>query len=173
MQDVDLFIHMAEIAGVFVGFGALIAIRSGGSLDVSEVAGLQWVMSCAIWVVIAALLPILVSRYGVTGHDLWLACSPIALVLMAAMVAVDALSADNRADVGRTLATTSRLAIAAAMLPTFWLPTLALGLGLVAIMLGLFPDHEEALYLSAVGLGVFQSAMQMFLLVMWRRPVAG
>jgi hypothetical protein len=130
-------------------------------------------MSCAIWVVIAALLPILVSRYGAVGHDLWLACSPIALVLMAVMLAAEALSAENRADRERTLAGTSRAAIVAAMAPTFWLPTIALGLALVAILFGLFPDQDEALYLSAVGLGVFQSAMQMFLLVMWRRPVAG
>ena len=29
MQEVGLFVTLAEIAGVFVGFGALIAVRSG------------------------------------------------------------------------------------------------------------------------------------------------
>jgi hypothetical protein len=30
MQDADLFMELAGIVGVFVGFGALIAVRSGG-----------------------------------------------------------------------------------------------------------------------------------------------
>ena len=33
MVDWVLFIHRAEIAGVFVGFGALIAVRSAGMSD--------------------------------------------------------------------------------------------------------------------------------------------
>jgi len=39
MQDAELFIHSAEIAGVFVGFGALIAIRSGATMAASEING--------------------------------------------------------------------------------------------------------------------------------------
>jgi uncharacterized membrane-anchored protein YitT (DUF2179 family) len=38
MQETELFLSLAEIAGVFVGFGALIAIRSGGTSDVYDVA---------------------------------------------------------------------------------------------------------------------------------------
>ena len=30
MQDTELFLSLAEIAGVFVGFGAVNAVRSGG-----------------------------------------------------------------------------------------------------------------------------------------------
>jgi hypothetical protein len=37
MQDVDLFLALAEIAGIFVGFGALIALRSGATADPAEV----------------------------------------------------------------------------------------------------------------------------------------
>ena len=32
MQDTELFLSLAEIAGVFVGFGALIAVRSGAAM---------------------------------------------------------------------------------------------------------------------------------------------
>ncbi len=38
MQDADLFLELAAIAGVFVGFGALIAVRGGGASDTFEVA---------------------------------------------------------------------------------------------------------------------------------------
>jgi len=36
MQDTELFLSLAEIAGVFVGFGALISIRSAGASDAHE-----------------------------------------------------------------------------------------------------------------------------------------
>ena len=48
MQDVDLFLSLAEIAGVFVGFGALIAVRSGITSDVYEVTGISMVCWIAI-----------------------------------------------------------------------------------------------------------------------------
>ena len=41
MQEAGLFVTLAEIAGVFVGFGALIAVRSGGASDAREVAGIR------------------------------------------------------------------------------------------------------------------------------------
>ena len=43
MQDTELFLSLAEIAGVFVGFGALISVRSGGPTEVDEVA------RCGAW----------------------------------------------------------------------------------------------------------------------------
>ena len=169
MQDVDLFVHMAEIAGVFVGFGALIAIRSGGALAAGEVSSLRWVTSSAIWVVIAALVPILVAGYGVTGHQLWLACSLVAVVLYAIFIAVNATAAENRADLAATLTTTSRVEIVAVMGPTFWLPTFALAGALALVVLGIFPEREQAIYLSAVGLGLFMSALHLFVTVFWQR----
>ncbi len=39
MQDADLFMELAGIAGVFVGFGALIAVRSGGASDAVSPSG--------------------------------------------------------------------------------------------------------------------------------------
>ena len=85
MQDTELFLSLAEIAGVFVGFGALIAVRSGGPTEAHEVTYIRWVMSIAIWVVIAALVPVIISRYALTGHELWLVCSLLALVLFVVM----------------------------------------------------------------------------------------
>jgi hypothetical protein len=53
MQDTELFLSMAEIAGVFVGFGALISVRSGGPSDAHEVTYIRSVVTAAIWVVIS------------------------------------------------------------------------------------------------------------------------
>ena len=35
--DGDLFVHLAEIAGVFLGFGALIAVRTDEAVDAHTV----------------------------------------------------------------------------------------------------------------------------------------
>ena len=39
MQDADLFLSLVGIAGVFVGFGALISVRSGGPARLVRRAG--------------------------------------------------------------------------------------------------------------------------------------
>jgi hypothetical protein len=43
MQDADLFLSLAGIAGVFVGFGALISVRSGDPSEADEAR------ACAGW----------------------------------------------------------------------------------------------------------------------------
>jgi hypothetical protein len=174
MQDTELFVHMAEIAGVFVGFGALIAVRSGGTSEPGEVTGIRWVVSSAIWVVIAALAPIIVSRYGVTGHELWLVCSLFALVFFAVMVTVQARAPENLEEVAATLAATPRVEALAIYVPTIWLPMAALVLALAIVVLGLIPEQEQALYFTAVGIGLFMGAIGLLAMVFWRRrPVTG
>ena len=81
MPDTELFLSLAEIAGVFVGFGALIALRSGGPSDTIDVMVIGMVVWVAIAVVIIALAPVALSRFGVAGHALWFACSVIALLV--------------------------------------------------------------------------------------------
>jgi hypothetical protein len=157
MQDTELFLSLAEIAGVFVGFGALIAVRSGATMEVSEVNNIRWVVTIAIWVVIAALAPIFISSYGVAGHRLWLVCSLLALVLFAVMIVVYARAPENRAEIARS-ATMPRARIALQAGLIIWLPTVLLVLALALVMLGPLPSQEQALYLTAVGLGLFMGA---------------
>ncbi len=45
MQDIELFLSLAEIAGVFVGFGALIAVRSGGTSDAVDITSIRWAVT--------------------------------------------------------------------------------------------------------------------------------
>jgi len=172
MQDTELFLSLAEIAGVFVGFGALIAVRSGGPTEAGEVTGIRWVVSNAIWVVIAALAPIIISSYGVTGHQLWLVCSLIALILFVVMMTVNGRAPENRAEIAATLAATPRAIVAVVVYGfTIWLPMASLVLALALVALGLFPDQEQALYLTAVGLGLFMGAMGLLVMVfLQRRP---
>ena len=169
MQDTELFMGLAGIAGVFVGFGALIAVRAGGANDAHEVTYIRAVVTVAIWVVIAALAPIIINSYGLTGHELWLVSSLLMLVLYVAMIAVYGRTPENRAEIDyvRTTAnlTTSFLQVVA----MFWLPTAGLVLALVLVVLGLFTSQEQALYLTGVGLGLFMSAMALLFVVFSQR----
>ena len=161
MQDADLLVQLAGIAGVFVGFGALISVRSGGPSDAHEGTYIRWVVSLAIWVVIAALAPVIVSRYDLAGHGLWLACSLPALVLLLGLWIVGERTTEARELVAAiSLAETiGSMAFNLGLM----IPTIA---ALVLIVLGLFPDQEPALYLTAIGLVLSLGAFTLLLLVL-------
>ena len=166
MQDADLLVQLAGIAGVFVGFGALISVRSGGASDAHEVTYIRWVVSSAIWVVVVALAPVIISRYGVTGHGLWLVCSLLGLVLYFGAWIVNLRTPEMREDVA-AMSRATRLREQAANSVLFF-PLIA---ALILVALGLFPDQEPALYLTAVVLGLFLTAATLLYLVFsQRRP---
>jgi hypothetical protein len=71
MQDADLFMELAGIAGVFVGFGALIAVRGGGASDAFEIAYMRGVVSYGLLTIVAALAPVALGRYGLAEHQVW------------------------------------------------------------------------------------------------------
>ena len=162
MQDADLLIQLAGIAGVFVGFGALIAVRSGGASDAHELAYIRSIVSMAVWVAVVALAPVTLSRYGLAGHDLWLACSVLALVLVLGLYAVNS----RTPEMPQEYAASSRREVA---IDVLLLVGLLVALFLVA--LGLVPDQEPALYLTAVELGLLGTALALlFLVFSQRRP---
>jgi hypothetical protein len=80
--DVELFIVIAEIAGGFAGFGALISLISKNTIDFLQLGRLRGVVSVALVVIVAVLIPVGISRYYITGHDLWLVSSIIFLTLL-------------------------------------------------------------------------------------------
>jgi hypothetical protein len=173
MQDTELFLSLAEIAGVFVGFGALIAVRSTAAMRASEVNGIRWVVTTAIWVVIVALAPIIVSSYGLSGHQLWLVCSLLALALLVVMIVVFLRTPENQAVLADNLATVPPALTALVIVPTFWVPLVLLVIALALVVLGPLPSQEQALYLTAVALGLLMAALGMFVAVFWqRRPVS-
>jgi len=168
MQDTDLFLQMAGIAGVFIGFGALISVRSGGAGDAHEVAYIRSLVAAAVWVIVAALAPVILSRYGITGHGLWLVCSLLALVLMLGLWIANYRSPEMREEMAA--APRTRLTIEGSADLLTYVPWIG---ALVLVVLGLFPEQEPALYLTAVALGLFMGALTLlFLVFSQRRPQA-
>ena len=165
MQDVELFLSLAEIAGVFVGFAALISVRSGGPSDAHELTFIRSVVTIAIWVVIAALAPVILSRYDLAGHGLWLACSLLALVLLLAQWILNERTTESR-ELGAAYSRSQTIGMMASYLGLM-IPTIA---ALVLVVLGLFPDQEPALYLTAVGLGLVMGGLTLLFLVFSQGP---
>jgi hypothetical protein len=127
------------------------------------------VVSTAIWAVIAALAPVIIGRYDIDGHALWLVNSLLALVLFVIIITVNGSAPEMRED--RALVRASRpplLLVAVVSGSTIWLPSASLVLALAIVVLGLAPDQETALYVTAVGLGLYMSAIGLLAMVFSR-----
>ncbi len=168
MQDADLFMELAGIAGVFVGFGALIAVRSGGASDAFEVAWMRGVVSMGLAAALGALAPVVISRYGLTEHEVWALSSVLFLVGFVTIFAINNLTPE-----GRTAEDPIRRSIKIVRFAV-WAPSVAvLFLGPIAIALGVAPVREEALYLTLAALILVWSAISLLMLVFTgRRPAS-
>ncbi len=169
MQDADLFMELAGIAGVFVGFGALIAVRAGGTSDIFEVAWMRAVVSIGLVAVLAALAPVVISRYGLTEHQVWAVSSILFLVGFTGTFLINNLSPEARAEGVDPVRRSIKVVRFAA-----WLPSMAfLFLAPIAIALGLAPALEEAIYFTLVALALAWCAIALLMLVFTgRRPVS-
>ena len=153
MLDADLFLELAGIAGVFVGFGALIAVRSGGPSEPTEVAPMRGVVSLGMLAVIAGLAPVTLGRYDLAEHQVWALSSALILVGFFVTLAAMARTPEYRAAWATEIESDraawrslSWLVGAAA----YMLYMISLVLVPVVIMLGLLPDLEAALYFTYV-----------------------
>jgi hypothetical protein len=144
MQDADLFMELAAIAGVFVGFGALIAVRSGGPSEPQEIAFMRAVVLFGVLAVVAALAPVSISRYGLADHQVWALSSILVAVGFVGIVVVQGRTPEYRGVAGPR-DRSEAVEIAAAMLYA-----LAVALMLILIVLGVAPDLEAALYFTVV-----------------------
>ena len=174
MQDADLFVGLAGIAGVFVGFGALIAVRSGGPTEPQEVTPMRGMVSMGMLAVMAALVPVALGRFDLTEHQVWGLSSALMLlgwfVIMLALVrspeykpgAVAMLEADR-----------ARPRWLVVIEGAVWvLYVLAALITPVVIVLGLAPELDAALYFAAVVLILLGAGWSLLYLVFAQRPRA-
>ncbi len=150
MLDIGLLLSLAEIAGVFVGFGALIALRSGGPREPYEVVPVRAVLLTGMATVIAALAPVTISRYDLSAHDTLLLSSLVVLVTYVGFYHVHRRSPEYKAAEAVLVATHTRTPAAtiedAVSMLFIGLPPL----GLLIIALGVAPEIEAALYFTVV-----------------------
>jgi hypothetical protein len=141
VQGFDFFLSIGEIAGVFVGFGALISLLRDRQEE-GRVA-LHGVIANGLVALVAALIPVALNEYGLTGRSLWAWSSGAFLLLCwAALWGVlrnpeirEATTADAKAYPVPTI--------------VLWGLELPLQLPLVFILLGVVPSHSRAFYGAA------------------------
>jgi hypothetical protein len=168
MQDADLFMELAGIAGVFVGFGALIAVRSGGAGDAFEVTYMRFVVWIGMLTVVAALAPVTLGPYGLGEHEVWVLSCAILVAAYLAMGIVNVRMPESRA-VDAASSRTHKIA-EYGMSVLFGIPTV---IAVILIVLGLRPELEAALYRTVVVLVLLGAGGTLLELVYWqRRPRA-
>ncbi|HSN12618.1 MAG TPA: hypothetical protein VLS51_10975 [Propionibacteriaceae bacterium] len=169
-MQTELFVHFAEIAGIFVGFGALIALRGERPADLHDVMYVKAVLTLGVLVVVAALVPVAVKLSGVRDHALWLSCALFFLVLWAVGIVSLNMTAEGRA-INSNLDPVDRF------FPVVGLPLhIVIAGSLVVIVTGLVPGMEQALYVTALTAGVVFGGYTLLIAVLSRhepRPHPG
>ena len=145
VQNAEIFIGIAHIAGIFVGFEALISVTHQ-----KEVGRIRGIVTVGLMTIIAALVPIGLSSYGISGHNLWFWSSLTYFCLNWIVLILSLRMPENREYMKNQSKKASFL---------FWLLfEVPLEVPLVLTIIGLFPHLEEAFYITALLFNLFSAA---------------
>ena len=160
-QTLDFAISIAEISGVFVGFGVLIgAVQSRDVVAPEKKALAQSVSMLGIVTLLAALVPANLHAFGLSGHALWF-YSTIGFELLVLFGFLAALSRSDFREFGPL--NRKRWPVFAVV---FWVPLeLSLQASFLLILFGFFPEKANALYLFALFVNLGEAASLLTLLV--------
>ncbi len=173
MQNPELFIHLAEIAGVFVGFGALIAVRSGGASGRVEVGFTRGMVATGVVVIVAGLAPVTLGFFDLAEHQVWALSSVLVVAGLVVMFVAMARTPEYRANVAaeydsaRTPSSSRWIAVGELAATVLYM--LALLLIPVAILLGVAPELEAGLYFALAALILLLAAWLLLGLVFQQR----
>lgn len=152
IQDFELFVAIAEIAGIFIGFGALISVTRLDEIEASQLERIRGVVTIGLGIIVVALIPIGLSFYSVTGHTLWFICSLIYFLMNWTMIIFGFRKAENRELLITQLRTSPITTV------FFWLLLeIPLQVPLVLTMLGWYPNLELAFYTTALLFQLFEA----------------
>jgi hypothetical membrane protein len=152
-QDIELFVGLAGIAGVFVGFAALISFTRRPEIAPFQLAQIRGVVTIGLLVIVASLVPVGLNRYGITGHTLWVTSSALFLALVWVVMVMGMRRSENR----RLMASQAK---ATPLLTAFFWTVLEIPIHvpLVLVLIGVFPDLEPAFYTTALVVHLFEAA---------------
>ena len=145
---VDLLASLAAIAGIFVGFGALVVLSDDSESTVGELHMVRSVVTIGLLTLVGALIPLGLGEFGLGDRTLWGWSGGLFL----ALIWFGLLHPANR-PVHAMVRTDPRAAA------FFWLvlePPIQVPL--LFCVFGIFPQHAAAFYTLAVVLNLFQCA---------------
>jgi hypothetical protein len=148
VQNIEIFIGIAHIAGIFVGFEALIS-----ATHQKEVERIRGLVTVGLTTIIASLLPIGLGSYGFSGHILWFLSSLIYFCLDWTVIILSL----RKSEIRELLRNERKRHPIMAIL--FWLLfEVPLQIPLILVIIGLFPDLEQAFYITALLFNLFSAA---------------
>jgi hypothetical protein len=161
-HTIDFLISLAEISGVFVGFGVLIgAVQRMNDVTPERKALAQVVSVIGLIALLAALVPPTLREFGVSGHSLWFYSSIGYFIVIFIGIAAVIVDEDFR-EYG--IINYKRWRFVA---PIFWICLeVPLQGALFLNIFGVLPDKANAFYIFAVFLNVAEAAMALTLLVL-------
>lgn len=160
-ENLQLLLSIAEIAGVFVGFGALISFARDATAEARN--QLLAVVMTGLVVLSAALLPVWLSRFGLTDRTLWVLSSVGFLLAIWVTLVIGFKDREfwewNKADM--------KAHPVRAVL--FWgFLEVPIQASLVLEILGVAPTFSSAFYVTALVLNLFEAATWLGRLVLAR-----
>lgn len=165
MPESELFLGLAQIAGIFVGFAALISATR--EEEPSDSTAIQIVVESGLMVIAAALVPIAIDRYGMNAEMVWRPSSVFFLGMIWVGWVFTYLNSATNQRLAESVSGTSKLTIAV------WLTLeLAIEVPLVLVILGFAPHLLAALYSTALIAAVLQASVELAQLVL-RPPDLG
>lgn len=151
-EEVVLFVTMAEIAGVFVGFAALISVTRRAEIDAPQLAQIQAVVTSGLLVVVAALVPVGLNFYGVDSRTFWVTSSLIYLLINWLVIFFALQRSTNREQAKAQLRESPVGAV------FFWLLELAIQVPLFLIIFGVNDELDVAFYMTSLVFHLFEAA---------------
>lgn len=145
-ETIAFMFVLAQIAGIYIGFGALISASKSSTATKEEAQTLATIVYVGIMVVVGALLPLLLDRYGLNNG--WSLRIGATVLLGMAWVGILA----NWSNALEAIKTTPGLAA------FFWAQEATIQIPLILILVGAFSPHIEALYLTALVVSAFEAA---------------
>ena len=158
--DAELFVALAEIAGVFVGFGALISVTRRGSAAISDRVQIRGVVLTGLLVVASALIPVGLERYSLDPDTVWRASSIAFLLLIWTVFLVPLRNPADRRELLSQFKTEPMGLVFLLCLEV------AVQGPLVLVILGSFPASSPALYTTALIINLLQAALLLSQLVL-------
>jgi hypothetical protein len=159
-DEVDLFIALAEIAGVFVGFGALISFTRRGETDSQLLDYIRGVVSIGLAVITAALVPIALDRFGIGDRALWFTSSLTFLWLIFTLIIVSLRAAGSKEELVASVRDISKIVIIFLLILE-----LSIQIPLILVLLDVFPAMASALYTMALIVNLLQAALLLAIVV--------
>ena len=160
--DAELFVALAEIAGVFVGFGALISVTRRGSAAPSDRIQIRGVVLTGLLVVASALIPVGLERYSVDPDTVWRVSSIAFLLLIWVVFLVPLRDPVDRSEI------LSQFKAEPMGLVFLLCLEVAVQGPLALVLLGSFPASSPALYTTALIINLLQAAFLLSQLVLSR-----